>query len=230
MIEFLRKTKDYIVVLKPSGIPTQSDTSGDEDAMLLTSRMLSDMGEPSDLWLVHRLDRVVSGLVVFARNKATAAALSALVGGRGMEKEYLAVVEGRAEGGVMRDFLFKDSKKGKAFVVDTERRGAKPAELEYTPIAFAEGERGVHTLVRIKLHTGRFHQIRAQFSSRGHSLVGDGKYGSHDNRAKMPALFASRLAFVLKDKKTEVSALPDLDCYPWFIFEKELCDDRKDLL
>ena len=230
MIEFLYKDKNCIVINKQSGMPTQSDTSGDEDAMLLTSRALSDMGESSDLWLVHRLDRVVSGLVVFARNKATAAVLSELVGGRGMEKEYIAVVEGCAEGGVMRDFLFKDSKKGKSFVVDTERRGAKLAELEYTPIATAEGERGARTLVKIKLHTGRFHQIRAQFSSRGHSLVGDGKYGNHDNKAKMPALFASRLSFVLKDKKTEVSALPDLDSYPWSIFKKECYNDRKDLL
>ncbi len=230
MTEIVYKTRDFVVALKPAGMPTQSDTSGDEDAMLLTSRALSDMGEPSDLWLVHRLDRVVGGLLVFARNKATAASLSELVGGRGMEKEYLAVVEGRAEGGVMRDFLFKDSKKGKSFVVDTERRGAKLAELEYTPLAFAEGERGVRTLVKIKLHTGRFHQIRAQFSSRGHSLVGDGKYGSHDNKAKAPALFASRLAFVLKGKNTEAFALPDLDAYPWSIFEKELYDDRKDLL
>ncbi len=225
MTEILYKSKDFVVILKPAGMPTQSDTSGDEDAMLLTSRALSDMGEPSDLWLVHRLDRVVGGLVVFARNKATAAELSELVGGRGMEKEYLAVVEGRAEGGVMRDFLFKDSKQGKSFVVDTERRGAKLAELEYMPLAFAEGERGVRTLVKIKLHTGRFHQIRAQFSSRGHSLVGDGKYGSHDNKAKMPALFASRLAFAVKGKKTEVTALSDLDSYPWSIFEKECYND-----
>ena len=87
MTEIVYKTKDLIVILKPIGIPTQSDASGDEDAMLLTSQALSDMGEPSELWLVHRLDRVVSGLVVFARNKATAAALSELVGGRGMEKE-----------------------------------------------------------------------------------------------------------------------------------------------
>ena len=230
MIEFVYKTRDFLVISKPAGVPSQSDTSGDEDAMTLTSRALSDMGEPSDLWLVHRLDRVVGGLLVFARNKAAAASLSALASGVGMEKEYIAVVEGRAEGGVMRDFLFKDSKKGKAFVVDTERRGAKEALLEYTPVAFSETDRGAYTLVRIKLHTGRFHQIRAQFSSRGHSIVGDGKYGSHDNKAKLPALFASGLAFTLKGRRNEAAALPDLEAYPWSIFEKELYNDRKDLL
>lgn len=225
MLEILHKTKDFVIVLKPAGMPTQSDTSGDDDAMLLTGRKLSDMGESSDLWLVHRLDRVVGGLVVFARNKETAAVLSELVGGGGMEKEYLAVVEGRAEGGIMRDFLFKDSKKGKSFVADTERRGAKEAVLEYTPIAFSETERGVYTLVRIKLHTGRFHQIRAQFSSRGHSLVGDGKYGSHDNKAKMPSLFASRLSFEIKGRKTEVRALPELSSYPWSLFDVRCYND-----
>ena len=221
MTQIIHKTKNFVIINKPAGVPTQSDTTGDEDAMTMTSRMLSSQGEPSDLWLVHRLDRVVSGLVVFARSKAFAAALSELVGGRGMEKEYLAVVEGRALGGVMRDLLYKDSKKGKAFVVDTERRGAKKAELEYTPLAFIETERGIRTLVRIRLHTGRFHQIRAQFATRGMSLVGDGKYGSHDNKAKMPALFASRLAFTVKDEKIDVALLPDISAYPWSLFKKE---------
>ena len=99
MIDILHKTKDFIVVLKPAGMPTQSDTSGDDDAMLLASLALSDMGESSDLWLIHRLDRVVGGLLVFARNKNSAAKLSELVKGRGIAKEYLAVVDGAFEGG-----------------------------------------------------------------------------------------------------------------------------------
>lgn len=220
MIEVLHKTKELAIIYKPAGIPTQSDTSGDEDAMSITAKMLSDMGESRDLWLVHRLDRVVGGLVVFARSRESASALSALVGGCGMEKEYIAVVEGRAEGGVLRDFLYKDSKKGKAFVV-SERKGAKEALLEYTPLAVIETEKGERTLVKIKLHTGRFHQIRAQFSSRGMPIVGDGKYGSHDNKAKFPALFARRLAFEIKGKRNEAFALPDLAEYPWSLFGKE---------
>ncbi|MBE6644041.1 MAG: RNA pseudouridine synthase [Ruminococcaceae bacterium] len=221
MIEFLHKTRELVVIYKPCGIPTQSDTTGDDDAMSIASRELRTMGEASDLWLVHRLDRVVGGVLVFARKKSVAAELSALVGGRGMEKEYIAVVEGRAEGGVLTDWLYKDSKKGKAFVV-SERRGAKKAELEYEPLGFFDNGRSGLTLVKIKLYTGRFHQIRAQFSSRGMSLVGDGKYGSHDNKAKFPALFASRISFSLGDKKTEALCLPDLNTYPWSLFEKEL--------
>lgn len=220
MVEILFKSREFIIILKPCGVPTQSDTSGDDDAMSITSRMLSEGGEPSDLWLVHRLDRVVGGTLVFARSRESASALSALVGGAGMEKEYIAVVEGKAEGGVLRDFLYKDAKKGKAFVV-SERKGANEALLEYTPLAVIETEKGVRTLVKIKLHTGRFHQIRAQFSSRGMPIVGDGKYGSHDNKAKFPALFARRLAFEIKGKRNEAFALPDLAEYPWSLFGGE---------
>lgn len=221
MLDIMYKNKNLVVVYKPPGMPTQSDTSGDMDAMSMTRDELSRLGEPSELWLVHRLDRVVGGLIVFARNKRTAANLSELVGGNGMEKEYLAVVEGRAEGGILQDYIYKDSAKGKAFVVDKARKGAKMAELEYSSIAEADAERGIYTLVKIKLHTGRFHQIRVQFASRRMSLVGDGKYGSHDNKSKMPALFAARLAFKTENEEADVRRLPDINEYPWSLFDKE---------
>ena len=221
MLDIMYKNKNLVVVYKPAGMPTQSDTSGDMDAMSMTRDELSRLGEPSELWLVHRLDRVVGGLVVFARNKRTAAKLSELVGGHGMEKEYLAVVEGRADGGILQDYIYKDSAKGKAFVVDKARKGAKMAELEYSAIAEADTERGIYTLVKIKLHTGRFHQIRVQFASRRMSLVGDGKYGSHDNKSKMPALFAARLAFKTENEEADVRRLPDINEYPWSLFDKE---------
>ncbi len=204
-------------------MPTQSDASGDDDAMSLTSAALRSLGEPSELWLVHRLDRVVGGLIVFARNKRCAALLSELVGGNGMDKEYLAVADGFVgDEGELVDYIFKDSAKGKAFVVDSARRGAKDAKLEYTLLACSEGERGAKSLLRVKLQTGRFHQIRVQFASRKAPLTGDGKYGSRDNRSKMPALFAFRLAFDINGKKTDVRILPDTREYPWCLFEKEV--------
>ena len=225
MVEIVLKNQEVIIRYKPSGIPTQSDTSGDSDAMTMTAEILRSLGENDALWLVHRLDRVVAGLVVFARNKKSAAELSALVGGKGMEKEYLAVVEGEAKGGEMTDYIFKDSAKGKAFVVNGGRKGAKLASLEYIPLDFCETERGARTLVKIKLHTGRFHQIRVQFASRSLPLVGDGKYGSHDNRAKMPALFASHLGFEILGKSVDAKIKPDIQQYPWSIFKKENYDD-----
>lgn len=220
MIEIILKTKDFIIVNKPCGMPSQSDPTGAEDAMSQTARTLAALSEPSELWLVHRLDRVVGGLIVFARNKKSAAALSEIVGGSGMEKEYLAVVEGACEGGILRDFIFKDAARTKAFVVDTKRRGAKEAVLEYFPVAAVETERGIRTLVRVKLHTGRFHQIRVQFSSRGLPLVGDGKYGSRDNKAKAPALFSAKLAFSPLGG-ANAATLPDVNEYPWSLFNEE---------
>ena len=221
MIEIVSKTKNYAVVYKPPLIPTQADQSCDTDAMTLVSEALVSLGESGDLWLVHRLDRVVGGLLVFARNKDYAAKLSALVGGNGMTKEYFAIVEGACEGGVLRDFLYKDSKQSKAFVVNGSRNGAKEAELEYSKLAEKQTERGARTLVRIKLHTGRFHQIRAQFASRKLPLVGDGKYGSRDNRAKIPALFAMRLSFSIGSDTCDEIKIPNIDEYPWNIFERE---------
>ena len=219
MIELLYKNEKLAVIFKPAGMPSQSDTTGDGDAMSATARLLKSLGENSELWLVHRLDRVVGGVIVFARSKTAAAELSSLVGGNGMIKEYFAVVEGTAVGGTFVDFLYKDARQGKAFVVKEGKRGAKRAELDYTPISTVETERGEYTLVRIKLHTGRFHQIRAQFASRGFPLVGDGKYGSRDNKSKMPSLFAYSLSFEINKEKFNIKKLPDTSLYPWSLFD-----------
>ena len=222
----LYKNKNVAVVYKPAGIPAQSDISGDEDIMKITSRELDVIGENPSLWLVHRLDRTVGGLMAFARNKSAAAVLSSLVGGNGMEKEYLAVLDGKADGGFLSDFIYKDSAKGKAFIAKSERKGVKKAELEYTALGSRETPSGIKTLVRIKLRTGRFHQIRVQFASRGTPLTGDGKYGSRDNNAKMPSLFAFHLAFKIKDEKIDVKKLPNADEYPWSLFNiQEIGDD-----
>ncbi len=199
-------------------MPSQSDLSGDADAMTGASEALAALGENSALWLVHRLDRVAGGLMVFARNKQTAAHLSELVGGNGMLKEYLAVVAGSADGGALADYIYKDSARGKAFIASGERKSAKKALLEYTKIAEAEAVCGVYSLVRIKLHTGRFHQIRVQFASRQMPLVGDGKYGSRDNRARMPALHSCRLAF----DGVDIVEMPDTEIYPWSLFKEIL--------
>ena len=224
-MEFLFKSKDVVIVYKPAGVPSQSDPSGDDDIMKLTGDALEAMGESNTLWLVHRLDRTVGGLMVFARNKKTAAELSSVVGSESFEKEYFAVLDGEADGGVLTDYIYKDSRKGKAFVAKAERKGVKLAKLEYSVIERAVSPSGEKTLVKVKLHTGRFHQIRVQFSSRGTPLTGDGKYGSHDNKAKMPALFAGRLAFNLNGKRVEAKKLPSSDEYPWSLFKmKEIGD------
>lgn len=221
MIEIVSKTKDYVIIYKPAGIPSQSDPTGDKDAMTLCSEMLCQMGESGELFLIHRLDRVVGGLIVFARNKKSAATLSALVAEHNITKEYFAVVDGRAEGGVMRDYLYKDATLGKAFVTDRKRAGVKEAELEYTALDTINVDNREVSLVKVRLKTGRFHQIRAQFSSRKMPLIGDKKYGSRDFKAKLPSLFATRLSFDFNCKTVSEYRLPDLSIYPWSLFEEE---------
>lgn len=224
MIEILSKTSDYVIIYKPAGVPSQSDPGGDPDAMSLCSQLLRQMGEKDGLYLIHRLDRVVGGLMVFARNKNTAADLSKQVADHSFEKYYYAVVHGKAEGGILFDYLYKDAKLGKAFVTDRARAGVKSAELEYRALDSIERDADSVSLVKIKLKTGRFHQIRVQFASRKMSLIGDKKYGSRDFKAKMPALFATEIGFIYKGKEVKASRLPSLSDYPWSLFAEEKYD------
>lgn len=221
IIEPIYISKNAVAVIKPVGMPSQSDPSGDLDLMSATSDMLSARGEDPHLWLIHRLDRNVGGIVIFARNKQSAAELSKLVAGEGIGKRYLAITDGVPREGEYRSYLYKDSATSKAYVVKSARRGAKEAVLHLSRIAEAEGK----SLVSVKLSTGRFHQIRAQLSSEGTPLTGDKKYGSRDQYAKAPALFACELSLTLLGEKINLSALPNTDKYPWSVFSAELCEE-----
>ncbi len=221
MVEILYRSKNAVVIYKPHGIPSQSDPSGDTDAMTLTSEILRSQGENDKLWLIHRLDRVVGGLLVFARNKQYAALLSEYVKDRLLTKEYYAVVDGEAEGATLEHILYRDARAGKAFIVDRERAGTKTARLTFEKLAVVNTDKGAKTLVYIRLDTGRFHQIRAQLSHIKHPITGDGKYGSRDNRSRSIALMASHLAAELPRESIDVRRLPDFDVYPWSLFKSE---------
>lgn len=221
MTEIVYKSRDFVIVYKPAGLPSQSDPSGDKDAMTITAELLSLSGERDELYLIHRLDRVVGGLLVFARNKAYAAKLSRLVAEEKIGKEYLAVVDGVPEGDSMRDYLYKDARLGKAFVVDRQRVGVKEAVLEFKLIKTVYVDEKPKSLVSVTLKTGRFHQIRAQFSHRGMPLVGDGKYGSRDKTVRVPSLFANRLSIDIDGQMVSAERLPNTSEYPWCLFEKE---------
>ncbi len=222
MSKIVFKDKKIVIILKPSGVSSQPDNTVGEDVMILTSTALSQLGEPSELYPVHRLDKVVGGLIVFARNPKTAAELSRLVSEGELNKEYLAAVEGDPESGVMRDYLLKDSRIGKAQISSEGKNGAKYAELKYKTLETVETEKGKKSLVKITLITGRFHQIRAQFSSRSHPLLGDKKYGSSDHRVKSAALFAYKLGFILDGKEVTETKLPDINEYPWNLFNRNI--------
>ena len=121
--EILYKSHNAIVIYKPPMMPSQSDTSGDKDALTLTSEQLKAMGEREELYLINRLDRVVSGLMIFARNKSYAQKLSAILSEDSFSKEYFAIIDGVVESGEMVDWLAKDSIVGKAVVCKAGDKG-----------------------------------------------------------------------------------------------------------
>lgn len=220
-MNILFKNKDFIACVKPQGIPSQPDPSGCVDMTALLSEELIKNGEKSDIFVIHRLDRATGGLIVYARNKEAAASFSRLVAEKdGFEKDYLAIVAGVPEEkrGNMTDLLFKDSTQKKAFIVKSERKGAKLAILDYEVNKTVIADDKCFSLLQIKLHTGRFHQIRAQLSSRGMPIYGDGKYGSRE-KAPNFALWANRIAFTYKGKRYEFESAPDLSQKPWNLFE-----------
>ena len=170
-----------------------------------------------DIYCVHRLDRAVGGVMVYARTAAAAAALSRQIAARQFHKEYLAVVQGRPEedSAILRDLLFWDRTKNKSFVVKRQRGGVKDAELEYALLeALPE-----LSLLRVILHTGRTHQIRVQFSSRALPLVGDVKYGSRYRDCAL-ALWSHALGFrhPSTGKAMSFAAMPEA-IFPWNGFE-----------
>ncbi|MBQ7897875.1 MAG: RNA pseudouridine synthase [Clostridia bacterium] len=198
-MQVLFKNKDLAVIIKPVGLDSEKG---------VPDELKNAVG--GEIFTVHRLDKNVSGIMVYARNKSAAAELSRAVIDGSMIKEYLALVHGDLpERGDWEDLLFKDSTKNKVFVVKRERRGVKSARLEFKKLRGGET-----SLAEIRLHTGRSHQIRVQFASRGFPLVGDGKYGAKDN-LPYPMLFSFRITFPFKGKNMSFESKPQ-----WFKEDK----------
>lgn len=202
-LNILYQDSSLVLCIKPVGVESEG-----EGMPRLLERQLG-----GSIFCVHRLDKAVGGLMVFARSKQAAAALSAAVSRREMEKEYLCVVPLAPEPaqGLMRDLLYRDPVKNKSFVVKRPRHGVKEAELAYALLE--QGAAG--SLVRVTLHTGRSHQIRVQFASRSMPLLGDVKYGSRERRCTI-ALWPCRLAFrhPVTGKPLDFTALPPAS-FPW---------------
>ena len=223
MIEILYEDQFLLVCLKPAGVLSQPDVTGSgEDMLSLLHDQLKarDGGEPY-IGLVHRLDRGVGGVMVFAKRQDVAGALSTAVANRTLIKQYLAVVHGRPseDRGVMKDYLYKDAAKNKTFVVERQRKGVKEASLAYAMLATRrDTPAGERSLLQIRLHTGRTHQIRVQCASRGLPLIGDGKYGARDHGLPI-GLWSYRLTFAhprTKGKMVDIAALPTGEVFGWF--------------
>lgn len=178
-MEILYEDNDIIVCNKPAGVATQTKQIGQKDmeSILRTYRM--QKGEPSYIGVVHRLDQPVSGVMVFAKTKEAAADLSKQVSTKAADKYYYAVTDGVPEKlkGTLEDYLLRDGKTNLSKVVTGKEAGAKRAELAYEVIAKNETQ----ALVRVKLATGRHHQIRVQMANAGWPLVGDRKYNFKEN-------------------------------------------------
>lgn len=185
-MEILFEDNDILVCIKPVGIVSQSDEKCESMITLLQEHT------GSTVYPLHRLDKEVGGVMVYAKSHFAASVLSKDIAEHKFKKEYMALVHGKPEEtcGEMRDLLFKDSRKNKSYVVKRMRKGVKEALLEYEVINSKDGL----SLVKILLHTGRTHQIRVQFASRKMSLAGDRKYGA-DDQFKNIGLWSYKINF-----------------------------------
>lgn len=203
-VDILYEDKDVIVCVKPYGMPAQGDKSRDTDLLSYLKNHIfeaEEMEEEPYLAMVHRLDRPVGGIMVFAKNQRAAANLTDQIQDGTMIKFYQAIVTGELPGecGVMTDYLVKDGRTNTSRLVKKGTKGAKKAELEYEVLDVFETDDGILSYVLIELKTGRHHQIRVQMAGRGTGIYGDTKYNPLFTKTKKKyqqiALFATRLEF-----------------------------------
>lgn len=202
-MKIIYEDNQIIVVEKEPNIPSQSDKTGDIDMLTLVKQYIKEKyNKPGEAYigLIHRLDRPVGGVMVFARTSKAASRLSEQVRNKTLQKTYIAVVDGKFKETkeTLEDYLYKDERNNISKVVSKDKKNAKLAKLDYEVIDYDE-RRDLST-VKIKLHTGRHHQIRVQFANIGHSLYGDQKYGVR-GKGKQIRLWAYELCFEHPVKK-----------------------------
>lgn len=216
MPRILYRDADLLLADKPAGLLAQANDAGGDSL----PRRLEQAGAP--VKPVHRLDRDTGGIMVYACSDRAAAALSRIVGQHEVfRKEYLAVVLGcpQESAGTYTDLLYHDRSRNKSYVVKRRRSGVRQASLSYQTMQTVCTPDGCTlSLIRVHLHTGRTHQIRVQFASRGMPIAGDARYGG---RADCPlALWSHRLSFPhpFSEKRVEGVSEPDRTRYPWNLF------------
>lgn len=211
-MEWIYQDNRILVCVKPAGVLSTDEPGG------LPGLIRKQLGDPQAcVRTVHRLDRVVGGLMVLARSRKAASLLSQQVREGNFHKEYLAVLHGvpNAPAGTLTDLLLRSREERKTYVVDTPQKDAQEAVLDYQVLATAQGL----SLVRIQLHTGRTHQIRVQFSTRGLPLVGDKKYGDPSEDCGI-ALWSYELQFDHPETGQRLTFTKEPpECWPWTLFQ-----------
>lgn len=214
MPTILYEDPHLLLIQKPVGVSAQ-ETEGD-----CIPRRLADRGYA--VKVVHRLDKPTGGVMTYARTAKAAAALSALVGQHDcFQKEYLAVVQGvpNVNEAELTDLLYHDVRRNKSFVVTRPRKGVREAKLDYTVVETITVEEGTFSLVKVRLHTGRTHQIRVQFASRKMPLYGDTRYGGVKGASL--GLWSHRLTLPhpISGATLSIASVPPLDTAPWRYFK-----------
>ena len=205
-LKVIYEDNHIIVVEKIPNIPSQEDKTGDVSMFGIVKKYIKEKyKKPGNVYLglVHRLDRPVGGIMIFAKTSKAASRLSNEVREKVFKKQYLAVVEGKLEKtkGTLENYLYKDTKNNTSYVVDKNKKQAKLAKLNYEVIEYNKKENV--SLLKINLHTGRHHQIRVQLSNIGHSIYGDQKYGKA-GKNKQIALWAFKLTIIHPTKKDKM--------------------------
>lgn len=221
MNKIIYEDNHLLVVEKPQNVLVQADNTNDLDLLTSLKKYIKEKyNKPGEVYLglVHRLDRPVGGVMAFARTSKSASRLSNMIRIGEFEKTYLAVVEGKVlDEGAFEDYLLKLENENRT-IVD---KNGKYSKLSYKLLGFKDG----FSLVKIKLETGRSHQIRVQFSSRGYALWGDQKYNSKAKVGEQIALWAYELRFKhpVRDEIMDFKCNPPLK-YPWTLFGDAIHD------
>ena len=213
-LKVIYEDNHIIVVEKPVNIPSQADKTGDMDLLTMVKQYIKEKyKKPGNVYLglIHRLDRPVGGVIVFAKTSKAASRLSNQVREKQFEKNYLTIVNGKIEQGqgTLKDYLYKDERNNKSKVVTEGTKNSKLAILDYEVLKY-NSELNLSVL-KIYLHTGRHHQIRVQLSSRNHSIYGDQKYGGRGH-GKQITLWAYELKFYhpITNKKLTFYSVPEV--------------------
>lgn len=206
-LKVLYEDNHIIVVEKEPNIPSQGDKTNDTDMLTIVKQYIKEKhNKPGEVYLglIHRLDRPVGGVMVFARTSKAAARLSEEVRSKVFKKKYLAIVDGKFEqnNGILEDYLLKNERNNLSKVVEPETKNAKYAKLDYEVLTY--NEEIDLSVLKINLHTGRHHQIRVQLSCRNHSIYGDQKYGTR-GRGKQICLWAYSLTIIHPVTKEEMT-------------------------